>query len=98
MMGGQVARRSFIVGAGLLMCDPRATLAATAKPTVLIKTNHGSILVELEAEKAPVTSANFLRYVDAHAYDGGSFYRASRDPGAPKEGTIVGGPNPRVHP
>ena len=95
MTGGQVARRSFILGAGLLLSDP---LAAPAKPRVLIKTNHGSILVELEAEKAPITSANFLRYVDAHAYDGGSFFRASRDPGAPKEGTIVGGPNPKVHP
>jgi peptidyl-prolyl cis-trans isomerase A (cyclophilin A) len=65
---------------------------------VLINTNHGSILVELEAERAPITSANFLRYVDAEAYDGGVFYRASRDPGAPTNGTIVGRPRLKSHP
>ena len=56
------------------------------------------IVVELEAQKAPLTSANFLRYVGAGKYDGGSFFRAARTPGAPKEGTIVGGPAPRTHP
>jgi peptidyl-prolyl cis-trans isomerase A (cyclophilin A) len=80
-----------------MLGHPQAALAAPAKPRVLIKTNHGSILVELEAQKAPITSTNFLRYVDTKAYDGGSFYRAARD-GAPRQGTIVGGPNPRVHP
>lgn len=98
MTGGDVGRRSFVLGAGLLIAAPAAALAAAAKPRVLIKTSRGSILVELEAEKAPLTATNFLRYVDAHAYDGGSFFRASRDPGAPKEGTIVGAPNPKIHP
>jgi peptidyl-prolyl cis-trans isomerase A (cyclophilin A) len=98
MAGSKVGRRSFVVGAGLLVNAPRAVLAASVKPRVLIETNHGSILVELEAERAPITSANFLRYVDTKGYDGGSFYRASRDPGAPRNGTIVGAPNPRVHP
>lgn len=98
MTAGDVGRRSFVLGAGLLIGAPRAALAVPAKPRVLIKTNRGSILVELDAEKAPLTSTNFLRYVDAHAYDGGSFFRASRDPGAPKEGTIVGAPSPKIHP
>jgi peptidyl-prolyl cis-trans isomerase A (cyclophilin A) len=98
MAGSKVGRRSFVVGAGLLAGAPRMTLAATVKPRVLINTNHGSILVELEAGKAPITSANFLRYVDVQAYDGGCFYRAARDPGAPKDGTIVGRPNLRAHP
>ncbi len=53
---------------------------------------------ELEADRAPITSTNFLRYVDVSAYDGGNFFRASRDPGAPKDGTIVGAPNPLSHP
>jgi peptidyl-prolyl cis-trans isomerase A (cyclophilin A) len=85
------------MGAGMALSAPRLALAAGAKPRVLIKTNHGSILVELEAEKAPITSTNFLRYVDAKAYDGGEFYRAARD-AAPNEGTIVGAPNPKTHP
>ena len=98
MAGSRVGRRDFVVGAGLLASAPGIVLAAPAKPRVLIKTNHGSILVELEAEKAPITSTNFLRYVDAHAYDGGEFYRATREAGAPKQGTIVGAPNPKTHP
>ena len=98
MTGVKVARRSFVVGAGLLMSDAGAAFAARAKPRVQIKTNHGTIVVELEAEKAPLTSANFLRYVDAQAYDGGTFYRAARDPVTPTEGVIVGGPNPKMHP
>jgi len=32
--------------------------------------------------------------VDGHRYDGGTFYRASRDPGSPGAGSIEGGPNP----
>ncbi len=92
MSGATIGRRSLLGGAGLLMASPMSALAATTKPRVAIKTNHGTIVVELEAQKAPLTSANFLHYVDAQKYDGGSFYRASRTPGAPKEGTIVGGP------
>jgi len=98
MTRAYVGRRGFVAGAALLLGAPRAALATPARPRVLIKTNHGSILVELEAGKAPLTSANFLRYVDARAYDGGSFFRASRDPGEPGAGTIVGAPCPRVHP
>jgi peptidyl-prolyl cis-trans isomerase A (cyclophilin A) len=86
------------MGAGLVMALPQATLAANGKPRVMIKTGRGPIIVELEAQKAPLTSANFLRYVDAHAYDGGSFFRAARSPDNPKEGTIVGAPAAKVRP
>src|SRR5262249_27146840 len=42
---------------------------------VLIQTEMGDIEVEMAAAKAPVTVANFLRYVDAKLYDGGRFHR-----------------------
>ena len=48
--------------------------------------------------RAPLTTANFLRYVDSGKYDGGAFYRAARTPGVPGDGTIVGRPAPRTHP
>jgi peptidyl-prolyl cis-trans isomerase A (cyclophilin A) len=98
MSGASIERRSFVLGAGLLAAAPRAVLAAPAKPRVIIKTNHGPIVVELEAQRAPLTSANFLRYVDTRAYDGGSFFRAARDTENPKTGTIVGAPAPKVRP
>ncbi len=42
---------------------------------VSIQTNLGDIEVEVNAKAAPVTVANFLRYVDAGHYDGGRFHR-----------------------
>ena len=39
-------------------------------------TEHGDVRIELDAGNAPVTTANFLRYVDGGHYDGGTFYRA----------------------
>jgi peptidyl-prolyl cis-trans isomerase A (cyclophilin A) len=49
-----------------------------ANPRVVIKTELGDIKVEIYARQAPVTSANFLRYVDAGLFKGASFYRVLR--------------------
>jgi peptidyl-prolyl cis-trans isomerase A (cyclophilin A) len=43
---------------------------------VVIETTAGRIVVALDKTHAPITTANFLRYVDAHRFDGESFYRA----------------------
>jgi peptidyl-prolyl cis-trans isomerase A (cyclophilin A) len=43
---------------------------------VAIDTNLGRIVVVLDRGRAPITTANFLRYVDAHRLDGENFYRA----------------------
>lgn len=42
---------------------------------VLIRTAAGEIEVQLEARRAPITTANFLKYVDAGLYNGGFFHR-----------------------
>jgi len=42
---------------------------------VKLQTNFGDITIELDAEKAPVTAANFLKYVDNGFYDGTIFHR-----------------------
>jgi peptidyl-prolyl cis-trans isomerase A (cyclophilin A) len=42
---------------------------------VAIETDAGVIDVEVDLAHAPVTGANFLKYVDAGLYDGGRFHR-----------------------
>lgn len=68
---------------------PPAAVPATVKVT--LTTSEGPIVLELQREKAPITTANFLRYVDQKRYDGVTFYRASKTPNAPEFGLIQGG-------
>ena len=42
---------------------------------IKLTTNHGEILIELDAEKAPITAANFEQYVRDGHYDGTLFHR-----------------------
>ena len=44
-------------------------------PVVLMTTSQGDIKIELDKEKAPVTVANFLVYVNEKFYDGTIFHR-----------------------
>ncbi|AYV48422.1 peptidylprolyl isomerase [Caulobacter flavus] len=69
------------------------TPAPTPKPAtrVAVETPLGRIVIELHTKEAPITTANFLRYVDQKRYDGATFFRASRAPGAPEYGLIQGG-------
>ena len=58
-----------------------------ATQLVVIETTMGDITVELETERAPITAANFLRYVDEDRFDGTKFYRAMHlDWGEPPNG------------
>lgn len=64
----------------LALCSvfvPR-TVDAQSLPRVLIRTTLGEIVVEVDSIRAPATSANFLRYVDAGAYRAGHFHRTVR--------------------
>lgn len=63
----------------ILLLSSATVLAQRAKlPHVVIVTDKGRVEVEIDTEHAPVTAANFLRYVDSRFYDGGSFYRTVR--------------------
>jgi len=62
---------------------PAATPAAVATPRagtvrVVMTTSKGAITLELDPTAAPVTTANFLRYVDARRLDGIDFFRSMR--------------------
>ena len=50
-----------------------------SKPVrVVIETTAGEIEAEIHAVRAPITAANFLKYVDAGLFDGGRFFRTVR--------------------
>lgn len=69
---------------------PAATPAA-APVKVKLATPEGDIVLELYKDKAPITVANFLRYVDAKRMDSAAFYRASKVPNAQEYGLLQGG-------
>lgn len=55
--------------------EPAVAKAVVAAPVVEIRTSMGLITLTLDAEKSPVTVANFLRYVTNGQYDGTVFHR-----------------------
>ena len=57
---------------------PISTAAAQALPRVIIETDLGDIEVEIDTVHAPLTGANFLRYVDLGFYRFGRFHRTVR--------------------
>jgi peptidyl-prolyl cis-trans isomerase A (cyclophilin A) len=61
------------------------SLSAQKIEICTIKTELGNITIELYLSKAPVTVANFLKYVDAHLYDSSSFFRAVTLHNQPKD-------------
>ena len=82
-------RRLVLAAAAALLSRP--AFAQPARTRVRLQTERGAILVELADDKAPITVANFLHYVDAGHMDGAVFYRASHAPGAPDIGIVEAG-------
>lgn len=64
-----------IIAALLLTIGCSLSALALAGPKVEFKTNMGNFIVELDSEKAPKTSANFLNYVKSGFYNGTIFHR-----------------------
>jgi peptidyl-prolyl cis-trans isomerase A (cyclophilin A) len=59
----------------LMLCAIACTHPDRKSEKIIIRTEMGDIHVALDLENAPVTSANFLRYVDAGLFDSTCFYR-----------------------
>jgi peptidyl-prolyl cis-trans isomerase A (cyclophilin A) len=81
----------------VMLALPALALAQTAdKPVhglvrVRLTTSAGPIVLALDAQRAPKTTANFLAYVDDGRLDGTTFFRAARRADAPRLGLIEGG-------
>jgi glycerol-3-phosphate acyltransferase PlsY len=59
----------------LLICLLPTLSFGEAKPKVRLKTSEGDIVLELDARKAPLSTANFLSYVEKGFYEGTVFHR-----------------------
>ena len=69
----QLTKLALIALAAALVALP--ALAQSADPRVRLHTPDGDIVLELYADKAPITVRNFLHYVDTKRLDGASFFR-----------------------
>jgi peptidyl-prolyl cis-trans isomerase A (cyclophilin A) len=62
----------------LCLLSTSAVIAQPAPVVVVFETSLGAITIEVNAARAPVTAANFLKYVDNGLYTGGTFHRTVR--------------------
>lgn len=76
--------------------------ASQGEVVVRVETALGNIDIAVDTQHAPITAANFLKYVDAKLYDGGRFHRATRPdnytpapPDKPAMAIIQAGINPQ---
>jgi peptidyl-prolyl cis-trans isomerase A (cyclophilin A) len=70
-----------IMAAALTLTAMPLAAQSTAAPKtveVVLETTMGDIVLAIETERAPVTAANFLRYVDQGRFDGIAFYRSMK--------------------
>lgn len=73
-----MTRKQLIVASVVLLSALAATLHSQSNTRVRVQTELGEIVLELDPQRAPLTTANFLKYVDAGHYDGGTFHRTVR--------------------
>ena len=67
--------RTMMMAAALVLSACATTANGADKPRVVLETDAGRMVVELELERAPLTVCNFLSYVTDGDYEAGSFFR-----------------------
>ena len=83
----------FLLGC-VLSIGVAATTASTVHSqtktvSVRVQTELGDILIEVDTARAPGTAANFLKYVDAGHYDGGTWHRTVRMDNQPQSAVKI---------
>lgn len=78
-----------IIGLLLLNLVLAGSQGNVKNPLIIIKTESGDITVELYADRAPVTVANFLQYIDSSRFDSASFYRVVRADNQPGDSVKI---------
>lgn len=67
--------RRLLIAVFLMSCCVTATVRAEGPALVRVYTTAGTFLIELDSERAPLTTANFLQYVRSGHYSGTIFHR-----------------------
>jgi peptidyl-prolyl cis-trans isomerase A (cyclophilin A) len=80
-MKRHLALLAIVLFPAFALCEPakEAEKPAVKSPKVRLKTSMGDIVIELNAEKAPISVENFLSYVKKKHYDGTVFHRVIPD-------------------
>ncbi len=89
-LGGLAAAPS-VAGAQILNLAPTPIVPGAGDLLVSLDTSLGAIVIALKVKQAPLTTANFLKYVDDKRYDGSSFWRSAKAPSSVDYGLIEGG-------
>ncbi len=71
--------KKLLLSVAILALAFQTQLASAANPKVKMETSKGTMVIELYPDKAPVTVANFLSYVNDGAYDGTIFHRVIKN-------------------
>lgn len=88
---GGLAAAPALAEAQILNLSPAPIVPGAGDVLVTLETSLGAVVIALKVNQAPLTTANFLRYVDGKLYDGASFWRAAKAPGSVDYGLIEGG-------
>jgi peptidyl-prolyl cis-trans isomerase A (cyclophilin A) len=94
-----------IVETVTVISHPQAVSLERSKEAVVLATTFGIVMISLDPIRAPVTTANFLKYVNSGFYTNGRFHRVTREdnyavslPNRPMMEIIQGGINPERRP
>lgn len=77
--------------AQILNLAPTPIVPGAGDVLVSLDTSLGAIIIALKVRQAPLTTENFLRYVDGKLYDGASFWRSAKANSPVDYGLIEGG-------
>lgn len=79
----------WLVASALMLGAGSVAAQSSQLPVVVIETTLGTITAEIDSVRAPISAANFLKYVDAGAYDGGRFHRTVHPGNQPNDSVKI---------
>lgn len=89
---------TLLLATGSLLPAQSPSVVPDGTIPVVIETALGTIMAEIDSAHAPVSAANFLRYVDLGAYNDGRFHRTVTMANQPRDTVLIeviqGGTNP----